>query len=74
MTNQNWRDVLKDEFGGNVSEAARVTGISRQTWWKWGKKDAPGIPPLLAAWIINSPAKASPVSPPSGAEDSSPAS
>lgn len=58
--------ILEERFNGNLSAAARGTGISRASWSAWKNKGFPvPMPPKLAAWVLSSPAptKVTPDSP-----------
>lgn len=51
MTYKTARQVLKSLFDGNVSEAARATRISRQSWHKWKRENA-AVAPKLELWLL----------------------
>jgi hypothetical protein len=69
------KEILEENFGGNLSAAARGTGISRASWSAWKNADFPvPLPPKLAAWVLSNlqPGQCSPVTPDKRVEASSP--
>lgn len=47
------KEYFENDFGGRPSEAARRTGISRESWRKWKENGfANPMPPKLAAWVL----------------------
>jgi hypothetical protein len=54
------KTILQTRFGGNVSKAARETGISRESWHTWKRLDPQELPGKLAVWILKQQSKDAP--------------
>lgn len=50
---QTAKQILQDRFGGNITAAARETGITRQTWHAWKRAGFPiDMPMKLELWLL----------------------
>ena len=47
------QQILRQDFAGNITEAAKATGISRQTWHAWKRAGFPrALPPKLELYVL----------------------